>query len=55
VPVEPRSGDAEEERVARHLPRVVRQLADLDGTASNDVGRSQRSDEPLQLHVADQV
>ena len=47
--------DAEEQGVARHLPRVVRQLADLEGTVSNDVGRSKRCDEPLQLHFAAQV
>ena len=53
--VRPGSGDAEEQGVARHLPRVVRQLADLESTASNDAGRSERCDEPLQLHIADQV
>ena len=50
-----RSRDAEEKCAARHLPRVVRQLADLGSTASNDVGRSKRCDEPLQLHIAGQV
>ena len=55
VAVCPRSRDAEKQRVAQHLPRVVRQLADLGSTASNDVGRSQRCDEPLQLHIAGQV
>ena len=55
VAVGGRPADAEEERAARNLPCVVRQVADLDGSASNDVGRSERSDEPLQLHIADQV
>ena len=55
VPVRGLAGDTKEERAARHLPCVVRQVADLDGSASNDVGRSERSDEPLQLHIADQV
>ena len=36
-------------------PFATRQLADLGSTASNDVGRSQRCDEPLQLHIAGQV
>jgi hypothetical protein len=34
------------------VPSVVGQLADLGGSASNHVGRGQRSDEPLQLHTA---
>ena len=55
VPVDGRARDAKEQGAARNLPCVVRQLADLDGSASNDVGRSERSDEPLQLHIAGQV
>ena len=55
VAVSPGAWDAKEKGVARNLPRVVRQLADLEGTASNDVGRSERCDEPLQLHIAGQV
>ena len=55
VAVRPRARDAEEQGVARHLPRVVCQLADLEGTVSDDVGRSERCDEPLQLHFAAQV
>ena len=55
VAVRLRARDAKEEGAALHLPRVVRQLADLEGTVSNDVGRSERCDEPLQLHFAAQV
>ena len=50
VAVGPGAGDAKEQGVARHLPRVVRQLADLEGDVPNDVGRSERCRKPLQLH-----
>ena len=39
----------------RHLARVVGELANLDGSAPNDLGRAERGDEPLQLHLASGV
>ena len=42
-------------RTPRHRARVVRELVDLDGSAPNDLGRAERGDEPLQLHLASGV
>ena len=55
VPVDASAGNAEEERAVGHGTRVVRELADLDGSAPNDLGRAERGDEPLQLHLASGV
>ena len=53
--VDVRAGDAEEKRTGRDRARVVRELMNLDGSAPNDLGRAERDDEPLQLHLASGV
>ena len=55
VPVRLRTRNAEEERARHDLVGVVCELADLEGSAPNDLGRAERGDEPLQLHLASGV
>jgi hypothetical protein len=52
VPVDTCAGNAEEQLSRPNVSRVVGQLLDLEGGAPNDLGRAERGDEPLQLHVA---
>ena len=56
VAVDTCARDAEEEHAGSHPAGVVRELADLDGSAPpHDLGRAERGGEPLQLHLASGV
>ena len=56
VAVDTCARDAEEEHSGSHPAGVVRELADLDGSAPpHDLGRAERGGEPLQLHLASGV
>src|SRR6266542_5951449 len=51
VPIGPKPGDAEEERAGPDVTGVVGQVANVRRSAAPHVRRSERRNEPLQLHV----
>ena len=50
VPVRTRSGDAEEDRAGTGAPRVVDEIRHLRGGSTDDLDRSERGGQPLQIH-----
>jgi hypothetical protein len=51
VAVDPLTADAEEQRTGRHLPRVVREVADLHGPARGHLAGRERTDQVIDLHA----
>ncbi len=55
VPVREGAGDAEKERPGRDGPRVIGEIAYLDRLGVDDVRRSERGDETLEVHRGSSV
>jgi hypothetical protein len=50
VTVDPLAGNAEEERARPDLARVVREIGDVGWSAPANLQRSERGNQPLEIH-----